>query len=165
MRLLYLACVWLHILAAMLWIGGMLFLVTVIVPMLRRPEMRAKALELFHVLGVRFRRVGWFAITTLILTGIGNLLLRGFTLSQIVDGEVFAGPWGHTLALKLIFVLVLVASSAVHDFYVGPSATRLARENAPPQRREAFRRAASWMGRASLLLALAIVALAVALVR
>lgn len=55
MHTLYLVSVWLHIVAAMTWIGGMIFLVAVLVPMLRRPERRAQAAELFGILGVRFR--------------------------------------------------------------------------------------------------------------
>jgi len=165
MHTLYLVSVWLHIIAAMTWIGGMLFLVTVIVPMLRQPSMRDRAMELFHLLGVRFRRVGWIAISLLIVTGVFNLLHRGYQLDQILSGAVFAGAWGHLLAGKLLLVALIVVSSALHDFYVGPTATRLAREGGSPERRERLRRLASWMGRTTLLLALAVVALAVTLVR
>ncbi|HVJ89582.1 MAG TPA: DUF4149 domain-containing protein [Labilithrix sp.] len=165
MHALYLFSVWLHIIAAMTWIGGMLFLVTVIVPMLRQPSMRDRAMELFHMLGVRFRRVGWIAIFSLLVTGVFNLLRRGYELHQVWTGAVFAGTWGHLLAGKLLLVALIVISSALHDFYVGPTATRLAREGASPERRERLRRLASWMGRTTLLLALAVVAIAVMLVR
>jgi len=165
MHTLYLASVWLHIIAAMTWIGGMLFLVTVLVPLLRKPGMRDRATELFHLTGVRFRVVGWIALGTLVVTGTFNVVHRGYSLGQLMSGEAFAGAWGHALAAKLTLVGLIVISSVVHDFYVGPKATRLAREGAPPERREALRRAASWMGRVTLLLALAVVAVAVTLVR
>lgn len=165
MHTLYLVSVWLHILAAMTWLGGMLFLVTVLVPMLRRPEMRARALEMFHLIGVRFRVVGWVALGTLVVTGVFNVLHRGYRLSDLFDGRAYAGPWGHTLAAKLAFVLLILAFSAVHDFWLGPRATRLAREGAPAEQRERYRRAASMLGRASLIFALVILALAVKLVR
>jgi copper resistance protein D len=165
MHTLYLLSVWAHIVAAMTWIGGMLFLVTVMVPLLRKPGMRDRAAEVFHMFGARFRTVGWVALGTLVVTGIINLVYRGFTLAQIASGQVFAGPWGTILALKLAFVLTVLAISAVHDFWLGPRAVRLARAGAPPETRERFRRAASMLGRATLLLALAIVGLAVTLVR
>jgi len=165
MHSLYLLSVWLHVIAAMTWIGGMLFLVTVIVPMLRQPEMRGRAMELFHLLGVRFRRVGWIALLVLVVTGTFNVMHRGYSLGQIFTGEVFAGPWGHTLGAKLLFVALILVSSALHDFYIGPMATQLAREGAPVERRERLRRVASWMGRSTLLLALLVVGLAVMLVR
>ncbi len=165
MHTLYLLSVWLHVIAAMTWIGGMLFLVTVIVPMLRQPEMRERAMELFHVLGVRFRRVGWIALLVLVVTGTFNVVHRGYSLGQIFTGEAFAGSWGHALGAKLLFVALILVSSALHDFYIGPLATRLAREGAPVERRERLRRIASWMGRSTLLLALLVVGLAVMLVR
>ncbi len=165
MHTLYLVSVWLHIIAAVTWIGGMLFLVTVMVPLLRKPGMRDRAMELFHVTGVRFRLVGWIALSTLVLTGIFNILHRGFTLGQLFSGEAFSGAWGHALGGKLFLVGLILASSLVHDFYVGPTATRLAQEGASAERREPFRRAASWLGRVTLLLALGVVAIAVTLVR
>jgi len=162
---LYLVSVFFHVVAAMTWIGGMLFLVLVMVPLLRKPEMRARAAELFHLFGVRFRVVGWVALATLVVTGITNLLGRGIPVLQLVTGQVFAGAWGRTLAWKLAFVAAVLAMSVVHDFWLGPMATRLARQGAPAETREHARRWASRLGRATLLCALAIVALAVSLVR
>lgn len=165
MRALYVSSVWLHLLAACAWIGGMLFLVVVLVPMLRRPDTRAHAAPLFHAIGLRFRGVGWVALGTLVVTGIVNLLGRGYSLADVFTGRVFAGPWGHTLAHKLALVATVLVLGVVHDFYVGPTAVRLADANAPAARRERWRRAASWMGRLTMLLSLAILALAVLLVR
>jgi uncharacterized membrane protein len=165
MRTLYLASVWLHIIAAMAWVGGMLFLVLVLVPLLRTPAMRPKAAELFHAIGTRFRLIGWVALGTLVVTGVFNVTFRGYRLGQLFDGEAFAGPWGHTLALKLSFVGAIVVLSGLHDFWLGPKAVRMARDDAPPEARERFRRIASMMGRATMLLALAVIALAVTLVR
>lgn len=164
-RTLYLVSVWLHIIAAMAWVGGMLFLVTVLVPLLRTPSMRPQAAELFYAVGMRFRVVGWIALGTLVATGTFNVTMRGYRLEQLFNGEAFAGRWGTTLALKLSLVALIVALSAVHDFWLGPRATRLARENAPESQREKGRRIASMMGRTTFLLALAVVALAVTLVR
>lgn len=165
MRTLYLVAVWLHIISAMAWVGGMLFLVTVLVPLLRTPQLRPQAAELFHALGMRFRVVGWITLGTLVTTGIFNVTMRGYRLEQLLNGEAYAGRWGTTLAVKLALVVAIVALSAVHDFWLGPRATRLARESAPDAQRERSRRIASLMGRTTFLLALAVVALAVTLVR
>lgn len=165
MRTLYLISVWLHIVAAMAWIGGMLFLVAVLVPLLRTPAMRPQATALFHAVGTRFRPVGWVALATLIVTGIFNVTIRGYSVGQLFSGEAFVGRWGTTLALKLSFVTVILVMSAVHDFWLGPRATRLAADGAPPEVREKWRRVASWMGRITFLLSLAVIALAVTLVR
>jgi uncharacterized membrane protein len=166
MRTVYLVSVWLHIVAATAWIGGMLFLVLVLVPLLRRPSTREHATELFHAIGIQFRRVGWIALGTLVVTGVVNLLGRGYSSADVFTGRVFEGPWGARLAEKVGLVVLILVSGVVHDFFVGPKAVRLARErDARGEERERYRRAASWMGRATLLLALAVVALAVTLVR
>ncbi len=165
MRTLYLVSVWLHIVAAMAWLGGMLFLVTVLVPLLRTPRMKPKAAELFHVIGIRFRLVGWIALATLLITGVFNVTIRGYRWHQLLTGEAYVGRWGTTLALKLALVTVIVALSAVHDFWLGPRATRLAQEGAPAETREQSRKMASIMGRVTFLIALIVVGLAVTLVR
>jgi uncharacterized membrane protein len=165
MRELYLISVWLHILAAAAWIGGMLFLVAVLVPLLRTPELKPQATALFHAVGTRFRTVGWVALGTLVVTGLFNVTMRGYSLGQLFRGEAFVGRWGMTLALKLAFVTLILTVSAVHDFWLGPRATRLAEENASAAERERWRRVASYMGRTTFLLSLAVLALAVALVR
>jgi putative copper resistance protein D len=161
MHLLYLVSVWLHVIAATAWVGGMLFLVVVVVPVLRRPEIREHAPAVFHATGVRFRLVGWIALGTLVTTGTFNLLYRGFTFGQIVSGEVFQGHWGTTLATKLTLVAIILVMSAVHDFWVGPTAVNAE----DPVRREKFRKGASVFGRVNFALALAVVALAITLVR
>lgn len=163
----YILSVVLHILAAITWIGGMVFLVLVAVPLLRRPELRDQAGTLMSVLGLRFRTVGWIALGTLVATGVVNLHFRGFTLGQIFDGEVFAGEWGKTLAHKLTLVATVLALGGVHDFWIGPKATRLMREAKPEAQaeRERLRRVASILGRVTFVLAIAIVWFAVRLVR
>jgi copper resistance protein D len=62
-----------HVLAAIVWIGGMLFVALVLVPVVRAqadPVLRAR---LFHQAGVRFRAVGWAALLLLLVTGLANL--------------------------------------------------------------------------------------------
>ncbi|MFQ5795545.1 MAG: hypothetical protein ACE5JP_10915 [Candidatus Bipolaricaulia bacterium] len=73
MHVLYLLSVWLHILAAAIWIGGMVFLALILVPVTRRPEHRGIAVSLIHWTGVRFRWVGWICLGLLLLSGIFNL--------------------------------------------------------------------------------------------
>jgi uncharacterized membrane protein len=62
--------VWVHILAAIIWIGGMFFLPLVLVPVLRRQEPKLRAV-LLDAVGRRFRTVGWIAIGLLLVTCVG----------------------------------------------------------------------------------------------
>jgi putative copper resistance protein D len=76
MSMLYYATVTLHLLAALVWLGGMFFLGLVGAPVLRsvEPAMRQ---QLFQQLGVRFRSLGWLAFAVLIITGVASLHFRG----------------------------------------------------------------------------------------
>ncbi len=167
MKALYLLCVGLHVFAAMTWIGGMAFMVLILIPTLRRsteaPEMR---LRLLHDLALRFRTVGWIALGTLVLTGACNLWFRGVTAADFFTGRTFAlGDWGRHLAEKLCVVLAILAISVSHDFWIGPRAVRLAQQAPGSPERERFRKLASWAGRLNFLLALIVLALAIQLVR
>jgi putative copper resistance protein D len=164
-RFLYLASVWLHLVAALLWAGGMLFLVLVIVPLLRTPALRGQAIQLLQAVGLRFRTVGWASLLVLVVTGLVNAAYRGGSAGALADGAWWATPFGRLLAHKLGLVALILVLSAVHDFGVGPRAAALLRDDPASPRAGAWRAAASWMGRVNLLLALAVIAIAVALVR
>ncbi|HEX7069767.1 MAG TPA: DUF4149 domain-containing protein [Rhodothermales bacterium] len=161
----YLISVWLHILAAAIWIGGMVFLAVVLVPALRAPEISSVRVSLLYQTGLRFRRVGWVVFGVLIATGIVNVGMRGFGWNEVLQTRFWTGGWGGVLGIKLLLVVLLLAMSAVHDFYVGPRATRLMQDASSVQDAAAVRRVASIAGRLILLLSLAILALAVMLVR
>jgi copper resistance protein D len=155
--------VYLHLIAAVVWIGGMFFLPLVLVPVVRREDARTRAL-LMSAVGQRFRTVGWVMIAVLLVTGVWNLFNRQIPLAAILSPELFRGAWGHVLAAKLALVAAILVLSAVHDFWIGPTSTR-AGQGDDRARAERLRRLASWLGRLNALLALAVLWLAVMLVR
>jgi uncharacterized membrane protein len=115
-----------HVLAAMLWLGGMFFLGVVGAPVLRAIEPPPLRQRLFQELGMRFRKVGWWSIAVLVVTGIINLHYRGWLRWSGVLGS--AGFWqtnaGRALAAKLLAVTLMLTVSAIHDFVHGPRAGR-----------------------------------------
>lgn len=165
MRTTYLLSVWIHILSAVVWIGGMFFIILVLIPIFRRPEYRNIYSKLFHLVGTRFRWIGWISLILLILTGSINLAYRGYNFSDLWSGRVFQGSFGHILFYKLIFVILILILSVLHDFWIGPRATSLALSNPASLESLRFRRTASWIGRINFLLALIIVAFGIMLVR
>jgi uncharacterized membrane protein len=165
MRTLYLVSVWLHIVAATAWLGGMLFLVFVVVPALRRPELAANATSAIRVLGERYRTVGWSTLLVLLVTGAANVAFRAGSSRGVFEAEWWATPFGRILAAKLTLVLLVLLLSGLHDFLVGPRAGRLMAEAPGDPATGRWRTAARWMGRINLLFALAIVGLAIRLVR
>lgn len=165
MRELYLFVVWVHVLAAVLWVGGMLFLVAVVVPLLRTPPLRAQALVLLQGVGLRFRAVGWAALLVLVASGAAAASFRAGSPAALANAAWWASRFGRLLALKLGIVGLVLALAVVHDFGVGPRATTVLEVAPGSPQAERWRAAARWMGRINLLLALVVVALAVALVR
>lgn len=165
MHTLYVASVFLHILAAIVWVGGAVFLGAVLVPALRHPEHRDVAPSLVMATGLRFRVVGWVSVAVLVLTGTANLWFRGFGWSDLVSGRLFAGPFGHVLAVKLTVVTLIVALTLYHDLRVGAPATRAWTERPDDPEVQRGRRAARHLGRATAALSLLAVLLGVLLVR
>jgi copper resistance protein D len=129
---------WLHVVAALLWIGGMLFVALVLVPVVRRLEDEALRRRMMRDVGRRFRTVGWIALGVLILTGLGML-------------------WSHPSLLhaprfqaKMALVLAALVLTVAHDFVLGPRAGR-------PGAGPGARAATSWLARVNVLVVLGVV--------
>lgn len=152
-----------HLLAALLWLGGMFFLAAVGAPVLRKVEDPALRSRLFRALGVQFRWVGWICIAVLLVTGVGNLHFRGLMSWEILgDPSFWSGTYGRALGWKLAAVTVMVVVSAVHDFWLGPKAGELRAGSAEARR---ARRWASWLARVNALVGILLVFVAVRLAR
>lgn len=164
MPLLYWISVTLHILAAMFWLGGMLFLGVVGAPVLRAVEPASLRQALFEALGVRFRSAGWVAIALLLVTGLLNLYYRGLLAWSGVLGD--AAFWrtalGHALAFKLAAVVLMTVVAAFHDFVLGPAAGRAIAGSSEALR---LRRNAAMLARVNALVGVALVVAAVRLAR
>lgn len=164
MRALYLTSVTLHILAAVTWIGGMFFLVLVVVPWLRRGD-RAAAGAFLRETGLAFRTVGWACFAILVVTGTFNLWARGVRLESFADRAWLASATGHAVTMKLLVFLLVLGASLVHDFGIGPRAASEIEVRPDSPLAQRLRRQASWLGRLNVLFALALVVLGVIIVR
>lgn len=144
----------LHILAAAFWIGGMLFLVLVLVPFLRTIPDPAKKLEIYDIVGRKFSMWGWVALGILVITGPMVLYyLHGIAPSDLLKPATYSGVFGMILGFKLMFVIIAIIISAVHDFYIGPAAVE----------RVSWAGAARIIGRMNFFIAIIIIVLAVIL--
>lgn len=102
----YLTLLVLHVLGAVVWIGGMLFLGLVLTPVLRnRPPVERAVL--LNVVGQRFLKVAWAALAVLLLTGPTLWAIRAFQVTPL-------------LVSKLILIGVILFFSLLHDFLIGP---------------------------------------------
>jgi putative copper export protein len=89
----------LHVLAATVWVGGQLTLAGLV------PGLRQISPDAPRVVGRRFALIAWPAFGVLVATGIWNLLAVHPTLT---------GAYGVTLMLKLIVVAISGVSAFAH---------------------------------------------------
>lgn len=158
--------VFVHILSALVWVGGMFFVALVVVPV-TRPLAPTQRGALLDAVGRRFRLIGWICIALLIVTGVINAGFRGVTWDSVFSGQVFGSQFGQVLAAKLVMVALMLVLSAIHDFVLGPASTRALEHPGLVSTHEvaSLRQRASWIARVNALLALVVLFLAVALVR
>ncbi len=149
---------WLHLLAAVFWIGGMLFLTIVLAPHLGQFASVKERMQLVNAIGRRFRNTGWVAIGLLLTTGVLNLLLRDFHLGQFIDTR-----FGMILSIKLGIVLLMLILALIHDFILGPKLTRLGQASGATLEFIRLRRRVSWLARLNLLLGILVIFLGVGL--
>ena len=136
---------WLHVMSAVIWLGGMVFIALILIPVTRRVQDPLVRAELISETGKRFRTVGWIALGLLVATGVVILLQR---------------PWllrAPAFQYKAGLVLLTLALSALHDFVLGPRAGRLPPSATAPRKR------LSWIARLNVLIVLTIVLLGLSL--
>jgi uncharacterized membrane protein len=104
-----------HIFGAVVWVGGMIFLVTVAVPYARTLPAETRGATI-GAIGRRFRPVGWAALAMLVGSGLyqmARMRLLGW------DALTTTG-YGRLLLAKIVLVTVILGLVAVHDFVLGP---------------------------------------------
>ena len=89
----------LHVLAATIWVGGQLVLAA-LVPVLRRAGVVTEAAR-------RFNQVAWAAFAVLVATGIWNIAATPARVSH-------DGSYRTTLIVKLVVVLISGVTAALH---------------------------------------------------
>ena len=96
----------LHVLAATVWVGGQLTLAAVV------PVLRKAGADIPRAAARRFNQVAWPAFAVLIVTGIWNVIA---VRSQVT------GSYETTLVVKLVVVLISGVTAALHARARGPA--------------------------------------------
>ncbi|MBT3327234.1 MAG: copper resistance protein CopD [Gemmatimonadales bacterium] len=159
---LYFIVVTVHVLAAIVWLGGMIFF-ALVAPILRQIEDDAFRAQLFDRLGRRFRVVGWVCIGAMVLTGVEQLRARGWWGTDVWGAEGFwSTRLGGALRWKLAIVAFMIVVQGVHDFWLGPAAGRTIPGS---QAAGDLRVRASWLARINAVAAVLLVYFAVRVAR
>lgn len=156
----YSTLVILHILAAVSWVGGMIFLSLVLAPLVRGRKAAPEFMALFRSAALRFRPVVWFAIAVLLITGPMLLSHRGISVMH-------PSSWAGIVTVKLTLVGFLLCLTLLHDLVLGPQVSRVSAipESQRTAGQQVIFKTARWVPRLSLLIALAVVITATMLAR
>lgn len=129
---------WLHLMSAIIWVGGMIFAGWMLTPIARQelpPNFRA---VLFKRIGKRFYVIGWTAVIVLIATGSYKISLIWETL------ELTDSTFGIALLIKLGLVSIMLTLSSLHDFVWGPRMRNLAERMDSDEYRKVAARISFW---------------------
>lgn len=155
MSIWYLISVFVHILFAAFWIGGMLFLPLVILPGIKQHPDR---IAILYKTGLAFRLYGYAALAVLFATGLLNMYLRGLPFTW----EFFSqSSYGALVVYKLLIFIAILLTSGIHDLFFGKKAL----EEMQKSDNSRLKLLARWSGRINLLLALVMAFLGVVLSR
>ena len=152
--------VWIHLLATVVWVGGMVFLSIILVPVLRREGLFAQYAALFRTVAYRFRAAVWIAMG--ILVGTGLVLATGRSIHLTEPRQ-----WPTIFLTKMGLVACLFILTLLHDLVAVPQVRRISL-SAEAERTSLDRmliRYSVIVPRLSLLVALLVLLLAVVLAR
>jgi putative copper export protein len=105
----YYISVWLHIIGAAFWIGGMLFLPLILLPGIKNNPDRTSILI---AAGLKFRFFGYIVLAIMLVTGLLNIYFRGlpFTWKFFTNTH-----FGQLIILKFILFFFVILISLLHD--------------------------------------------------
>lgn len=146
---------YLHLLAAVTWIGGIIFH-TMMGDILRVGSIGRMSIpgEAGHSrdpvnwkIARRFRNVSWIAVLVLVLSGLIQLAYRGWEMNALLHA-------------KLTLVTLMILIKILHDFILGP---KVGAYSNTPQRSSLYWKTAFLLGRSNLILGLIVLFLAILL--
>ncbi len=110
-----------HILATVLWVGGILLLCFLVLPEMNRALAQQPVLyQLTRRLRKRFTPLGNLALAVLVLTGLLQM-----TAAPNYDGLLrFDNPWSRVLLLKHLLLVAMALAGMALQFSVAPALER-----------------------------------------
>ena len=100
-----------HLLAASIWLGSMVFFAAVIVPVVRRAIDPEKRREVIKAIGFRYRILGYSTVLILLVTG---------PFLAFEHGVNWHSQFGRVLTYKLILIAMMLLFLFLHDFIFAP---------------------------------------------
>ena len=117
---------WLHLLGVAIWIGGLVFQLLVLAPVLKPVTASVAQLRFAMQLDIRFRYVMWPAVGLVLLTGLYNVM--NVLVATTLAGTTLAPAFARLLGVKLLLVTLMVVLQALQRFAVHPRLVALLRQ-------------------------------------
>jgi len=148
---------WLHMLATVVWIGGLAALSLFVLPAARSALTSEHYTAFLLRLDARLQRLGWFCLVVLVGTGM-------FQMSAHPRYEgllAITSPWASAILIKHLVIGVMVVLSAYLTWGLLPALNRMALlrqagKLGDTTRFEALQRRETWLLRANLVIAVVI---------
>lgn len=149
-----------HLLAAVVWIGGMVFLSSVLAPLVWSGNPTVEHVALFRRAARRFRILVWISIGAIFVTG--PLLLHERQLLLTVPTG-----WPAVVQIKIGLVCLLLLLTAAHDLFFGPRGNRLRAisETRSTHGNDLLMKISHWVPRLALIVGIVVLLAAVVLAR
>ncbi len=155
----YILSVFIHVVAACMWIGGMLFLILAFIPSIKK---HPDKVSLIADVSLKYRTLGAIAIVVLLITGILQLEYRGVQWTV----EYFTTTaFGKMAGLKIILFVLIAIISLVHDYYLGTRAIETWKNQPDHPKTTKLRTLSRLLGRVSFVFALVAAWLGIILAR
>lgn len=114
---------WIHLLAAVTWLGGLVTRWLIVLPVLGSNPPTLEQLQLGLRLEARFRVILWPAVGITLFTGLANLGSLWYTVT--VAGGYLPYVFVSTLGLKLLLIVGIIVLQAYQQLGLLPMRLRL----------------------------------------
>lgn len=142
---------WLHVVAAIVWMGGMIFTSWVLQPVMRGSLSAPIRMPLYHEMGKKFKTISLVCLAVLGLTGLQKMWPMIW-----LEPAAFLSPYGKILCVKLVLVGFILVLSYLHSWRWGPRLTLLKDKPDSPEFQNLVKKLFFW-GRLNLALSFVVV--------
>ncbi len=146
---------WLHMLATVIWIGGLASLTLLVIPAARKTIPQKDYGRFLEQIQNRLQQIGWFSLAILISTGMFQMSSH----PEYVGLLAISNSWAVAILLKHLVIGIMVVVSGVMTWVVLPAIRRMAMiqsagGNVDPGLVEKLHKQESWLLRVNLVLSI-----------
>lgn len=113
---------WLHMLATVVWVGGLAALMIIVLPAARKTLSNESYAGFLGVVQIRLQQMGWFSLLLLVATGMFQMVAH-----PAYEGFLaVTSPWAAAILIKHLTIGLMIAVSAYVTWVLTPAMRRLA---------------------------------------